>query len=307
MRLNAWTGLAVVGSRIVTCGVGGHADYAGNEGYAWDLSVSSPGAPVMLNAPTPAAQVTYNAEYYADGRPTSSHTYYSLHGVESLNRVFRFGIGSAWGDGNFQRPNVDAFNLATGDWDAANTWADVPGDTSIGRGQCQDAGTGNVYVSTATGVYRWEAATQTYTSIGNIPNGPAGSTYRPMAYDHTRGNLVVFGDNSVAGRINVHNGASWSSPSLTGSYITEVSGFNGHYGHYDAGLDLFLIRENGAGGRILTVHPTTWATGVLSVTGGAGITAAVNGVFGKFQRMPALSGYVYIPRTNSNVWFLAGA
>ena len=111
---------------LVMAGVGGHADYGGNEGYSIDLSAASPQW-TMLNQPTADADMRIDVTHYLDGRPTASHTYYSIFGSAARNKLFRFGIGSAYGSGNFQRPKVDSFNLGTNDWDAANTWPDIPG------------------------------------------------------------------------------------------------------------------------------------------------------------------------------------
>jgi hypothetical protein len=74
---------------------------------------------------------------------------------------------------------------------------------------------------------------------------------------------------------------------------------------HDAGLDKYIVKTDSAGNQVLLVDPVTWASSALATTGGGSMPTTLNGVFGLFQWMPALQGYVIEPRGNSDIWFLA--
>src|SRR5690606_36906719 len=107
-RIDAWNGLAADTrtSRLFSAANGGHADYSGNEVYEIDLSVDAPKWR-MLRAPTPEEFIVISNQtkgiyhdYYLDGRPSSTHTYYALNFISTRNAIFKFGAGSLWGSGN---------------------------------------------------------------------------------------------------------------------------------------------------------------------------------------------------------------
>jgi hypothetical protein len=312
-KVDAWNGLAVVGTRIIWAGVGGHADYAGNEITAIELGVDSPGAPVILKQPTPAAYYIIDADYYAvepDGkqRPTSDHTYYNQHPDLVRNKVFRLGVGSAWGGGNWTTNNVDAADLNTNDWDHANTWPDPTQSTPRACAQCRDAVTGNVYVTGISNLLRWNRVDATWTVLAAWPSGANGTAtyYRASLVDTLRNRVVFLGNAFAAsGVILIYDiaGGTWSQPSLTGSYATLVTSQVGATAHYDSASDQYLYKSV-TGSQVVAINPSTFATSLLSTTGPA-VPNALNGNFGRFQHMPDLGGYCYYPDGPENCWFLA--
>src|SRR5690606_17303874 len=101
-RIDAWNGLAADRgrSRLYSAANGGHADYAGNEVYELDLETDRPRWK-LLRGPSRKEDVLasdYNRkayhDYYRDGRPASTHTYYALQFLASRNAIFKFGAGS---------------------------------------------------------------------------------------------------------------------------------------------------------------------------------------------------------------------
>ena len=113
-RIDAWNGFAadVVNNVVYLGAAGGHADYAGNEVYAIDLTAAAP-TWTLETQPSPASAYTIDEPYYLDGLPSSMHTYYSMWFVEPRGMLFRFPGGSTWGSGNGNTPHIDAWDPAT--------------------------------------------------------------------------------------------------------------------------------------------------------------------------------------------------
>ena len=73
--------------RLIIWG-GGHADYAGNEIYAFDLNSLQMR---RLNEPSPVNTSGKCVETLSDGKPNSRHTYAGLAYIADANRMFSFG------------------------------------------------------------------------------------------------------------------------------------------------------------------------------------------------------------------------
>lgn len=303
-RIDAWCGLAAgVDGKVWIAANGGHADYAGNEVIGIDLMLDVPSWG-LLRDPTPMAQVSTNETHYADGRPTSSHTYYSLHHIAARGRVFRFSFGSAWGDGNFGRANVDAFDLASNDWDAKDSWAPVPGGVNIARSIAKNAVNENVYTIGANfAVQEWEEATATWRARASVDNN---HDYAASAVDTLRNRVFWVGSYGGAPAPLLFDiaGNTASYPALSGS----TAGFTGGYNcmEYEPSLDRFILK-NSSGGEVVLVDPSTFAFSLQPVTGAGLLPNAVNGVNGRFRHVAALGGCVYYPKYSAGMWFLRTA
>lgn len=306
-RMDAWNGIAANGTRLYLAGSGGHTDWAGNDAYSLDLGAGSPGAFVLDREPTAGAYIQQDVAYYDDGRPISSHTYYSLHFDPTRNKLFRMGVASAWGDGNHQFATVDAFDYTTGDWDAAGTWDSFPLTLDYARSMARDASNGNVYVVGPVYLYRWNVADGSITQLAAIPNGGDAAYYRASLVDHVRGKFIVFGDayDTPTG-ILVYDiaGNTWdSSKAVSGTGASTVAAASAHAAHYDADADAYIVKTN-IGDDVYSIAPITYAVSAITVSGDTPVNA-VNGVFQKFVYMPDLGGFSYLPRHSANVFFLA--
>lgn len=92
----AWSGgtLDPTGKRLLVWG-GGHADYYGNEVYAFDLEALKWS---RLTEPSPSP--TLSKDPMADGQPVSRHTYDGLAWIGHAGRFFAYGgsmAGIGWG------------------------------------------------------------------------------------------------------------------------------------------------------------------------------------------------------------------
>lgn len=103
---------------LVIPGAGGHADYGGNEVYAFWLSRLRW---ERLTDPSPTTRDT--TEALADGRPASRHTYDGVSYIESIRKIFVTG-GSLWYSGNGSK-GAWTFDVRSRQWERRK---DAPSD-----------------------------------------------------------------------------------------------------------------------------------------------------------------------------------
>lgn len=315
-RIDAWNGLAADTrtNRLYSAANGGHADYSGNEVVEINLSSETP-AWRMLRAPTPAESIVasdytkgiYN-DYYLDGRPASTHTYYALQFIGSRNAIFKFGAGSLWGTGNEGNWKTDAFSLASGDWHSAGTWPDIVGTRSGNTATpvCKNPLSEEVYIAAPGSLKRFDPASGTYASLATWPDNYTAGYGRACAVDPVRNRVVFFGDayRVPAGGL-VYDAASNSISRITFSgAASEITAQAYHYAWYEAKIGRFLLKT-AVGDKVYEIDPQSFAVSQVGTTGGGSLPDAMNGVQTRWQRLPNLGGYAYYPRSGSGVWFLA--
>src|SRR5690606_29235946 len=136
-------------------------------------------------------------DYYLDGRPASTHTYYALNFISSRNAIFKFASGSLWGSGNESNWNTDVFSLATNDWSAPNTWpsatAGVRGG-AVAASICKDPRTEQVYIATRGNIRRFEPSSGTFSTLTSWIQNASAVYARGCAVDVDRNRVVYFGD-----------------------------------------------------------------------------------------------------------------
>jgi hypothetical protein len=149
-KVNAWNGMSI-DTRTNTLwqlATGGHGDWHGNEVMKLPLNDD---APAWIEQYRASSSGNFIAEvaHYADGHPTSTHTYYSQQFIEARDRAMRFGVGGSAGPSAATYANVDGFDSTVAQgvdgWDSANTWTAVPAISSPIISSCKDASTENVY------------------------------------------------------------------------------------------------------------------------------------------------------------------
>ncbi len=295
-KVIAWCGMALDtrDSTLYSAANGGHMDYAGNEVNAIRLSNDTPSW-TERRAPTPAGQVIFNAGYYADGRPTSRHSYFAEVFVESKGRVMTVGAGSAWGPGD-GKSFVDGFDPATNDWDPAGTYPSVPSLQGPSYTVAKDPKTDDVYVVSN---YRLMRFRTTMNSRTTLTASFAVYGYETAAAVDTKRNRILF----VGGQA---NGAGYVYPIAGGAGAVANLGITeGALGiAYVPSLDAFLVRSASGGGQVTRIDAGSLQVTSLSTTGGAGIPSSTNGVYTRFAYAPGLGGVVYVPGYDSDVYFL---
>ena len=308
-RINAWNGLAANRdtSRLYLAAAGGHADWAGNEVYEIDLSLDTPSWRI-LRGPSPGNTITFGANYCTDGRPASTHLYYALTFVRSQHRIFKLSAGSVWGSGNESNSNVDGFDLNTGDWDAMGTWdAGSPHGDAIDRPYAHDPLTDDAYTFFSGAFRKWTSSVGTWTSLAARPSYANNDIVHasPAAVDTQRGR-VLFTRNAYKVAMNqgllLTNTGTLTDVTFTGADVAAVTARQGGM-HYLAAEDTFLLKTD-TSGEMYRIDATTFAVTTQPTTGPKP-PDAVNGVYTRFQYLPLLGGYAYLPSSASNFWFLA--
>lgn len=307
-RIDAWNGLAANrdDNQVYLAGAGGHADWAGNEVYAIDLSLAQPRWR-LLRGPTLGPAIVMNQPYYTDGRPSSTHLYYALHFVRARNRIFKMSAGSVWGDGNSNNNKVDAFSVAAGDWDPMGTFAEATSmGGAINRPYAQHPGTEDLYTFFAGSFRVWRAATATWQTLAARPSYANDDLVygSGSGVDPVRGRVVFLRnvyrlmqrqglELSLAGTL--------SDVTFTGP-AAAVTGQPQAGMQFVPGEDVFLIKTD-TGGEVARLDAANVVT--LQPTTGTSPPDAVNGVFTRWLYLPRLHGVAYLPSGGANFWFLA--
>jgi hypothetical protein len=316
-RIDAWNGLAADrrSNKLFSAANGGHADYAGNEVYEIDLSVEKP-AWKLLRAPTPNEQILASNyalkqfhDYYLDGRPASTHTYYALNFLASRNAIFKFGAGSLWGTGNEGNWKTDAFSLTLNDWHPAGTWPDAVGSRaqSLTASICMNPVTDEVYLATPGSLRRFDPVNGRFDVLAGWIDNATAVNARPCAVDTDRKRLVYFGDayRMPDGGLKYEIEANTLSRiSFSGSAAQEVAARSSNFAWYEPRVGKFLLKTL-SGSKVYSIDPESFEAREIATTGGESMPDAVNGVQSRWQRLPKLGGFAYYPRYGSGVWFLA--
>lgn len=319
-RIGAWNGLAadVRTNRLYTAANGGHADYAGNEVCEIDLSVDEPQWRI-LRQPTAVEYIVKSSstragkefhDYYLDGRPASTHTYYALQFLASRNAVFKFGAGSLWGSGNEANWKTDAFSLTNLDWHPAGTWPDVvPGSRRdvVGRSVCIDPTTEEVYVAAPKELRRFDPKSGSYEVLSEWPVSSYAVYKRPCAVDTKRKQVVFFGDGyrgPDGGFIYHITDKKLQQVRFRGPDVAAIVKRDHNFAWYDPANDRFLVKTRNAGD-VYAVDAETLSAAAMPTKGSENVPSATNGVHTRWQRLPALGGFAFYPTYRSGIWFLA--
>ncbi len=319
-RLDAWNGLAANRdtNRVYLANAGGHADWAGNEAYEIDLQQDLPRWKLLRGSTMAPDVLASNGSqgifhnYYADGRPSSTHLYYALQFVRARNRIFKMCSGSIWGTGNESNNLVDAFSLDANDWDPAGTWAATPNggaDTGvINRPFAQHPDTEDLYTFFTAAFRKWSAADATWSKLADRPSyanddivGGSASAVDPVRQ------RVLYTVNAY--KVAQHQGLLYAidtkvltDVTFSGPAVSDVSGAENGLAYLPS-ENAYLLKLSSAG-RVIRIDAVTFEATELA-TSGAAPPSAVNGVHTKWLYLPRLKGFAYLPHGSANFWFLA--
>jgi hypothetical protein len=310
-RIDAWNGISAdtLTSRIYLGGAGGHADYAGNEVYVLDLNATAPQW-VLETEPSPASAYLVDKPYYSDGRPSPTHTYYTLWFIEGRQKLFRFAGAATWGTGNGTTDRIDSWNPLSKTWDPDGTNPRISGGPIVEMPAAKDMLTGDVYqVQFNNHLYRWSQQANTVTDLGDAAGG-SGSFYdfykSPAVVDTSKGRVIFLSDGNAPAHVRVYDVAAktWSTGVVQGaaaSAVTEKESQGMAWFDYCAKAIVVKTRD---GGSVYILDPAT-LTATAFATSGATPPSPMNGVHTLFQSLPKLGGYAYQPTHDSKLWFLA--
>jgi hypothetical protein len=313
-KIEAWCGAALKrrGSVYLIGAAGGHADYTGNEVNALVLSDDAP-AWKELRAPSPAAVVLDSVQFYLDGRPSATHTYYASQFIESRNRLVVVASHGAFG--NFPAAPADyafkgnarsfSFDLARGDWDPPDYFARFPGSGVSSACLCvKHPLTDDIYYSRneGDGWYCWTAADNRWTKLSTVTRAP---WFCGAAIDLLRNRMLLVGSYTAAAPSVLGLDGSTQRVSFggLGADALTLSGYPGVV--YDEVLDRFLVLHNTGEGRIrlLSVDPQSWQVSRPEL-GGSEPVARPQGLQNAAQYAPELRGIVLANSYRGNVLFM---
>lgn len=290
----SYSGGTQMGTSAYTGMCPGHLDGAANAMFGIDMAADSPVWDLLITSST-AGDLVFNGTHNTDGRPAAAHTGWQIQAVPERNRIFRFGSYSVYGNGGTVTNKVDAFNLSTNTYDAADTWATVSNINNGGASNpcCKDS-SGNVYVlRTLDGnLLKWTQSSATWTDLGFSRSGV---TYdRPMAYDPVN-NRIVYANGSN----------SWHYNLGTSTFTNlSISATGGASFFWCGDLGVFLYKTFGSS-TVEQINPTTFEKTTYSVSGTAPAEAeagnAVNRLYGRMDWNEALGIVFCITQTTTNL------
>ena len=315
---NIFSGMAVRDdtSEIFIAAAGGHLDSSDNRVVSLDLRQDAPSWTIRQAA---SASVQQDVARYADGKPSSRHTYYSTIWCAQRSRLLLQGVFAAYGAGVMNFPNFEAFNPATNLWEASGYLADIP---TGNYGAARD-NNGNTISQAA--IRKWTQATDTFSAAISSPSGGSSTQVRfPWAYDPTR--TQWFGLSYGDGQGDTSWGAFIRGVKMSNSGLTQVAvTFNASAALtqlnadaptyaamiYDPDSDKFLFcsDQSGRAGVIYVVTPnatSVWDISILTQGGGSATPPAVTsaGLCGRFQYVPTYKGIVMMPTIGADLYFM---
>jgi hypothetical protein len=303
--INAWNGLMRGGTTWYSNKAGGDGNWQ-NATTSIDLNVDAPQW-TLVAAGSAFSAVNPTLPYYNDGRPVSIHTYFSQAVV--ANRLMTFGDYAAYainnpgyGAGRY----INSFNLSTGDYDPAGTWANIPSsfgwDMSRSIAVCRDPNTQIVWLAASYFFAKWDSGTWT-----TITPSTGGVTF--LAFD----GYATCIDTKRNRWVGLHDGSPYYNVGvvrlqvidLTTHVMTEIplAGtmptsplLNNCAMTYDQDGDRYLVQQ---GTSVFAVTPTTGSSTLIGT-----LPAAFNGPWNRFEYFPDLGGVAYLPEYASNIYFM---
>ena len=303
-------------SEIFIAAAGGHNDSSDNRVVSLDLRQDSPSWTTRMAASTVVQQ---DVARYADGKPSSRHTYHSTQWCAPRGRLLLQGAYAAYGGGVANYPTFEAFDPATNVWEAVNYLADIPAGY---YGAARDS-SGNTL--SQLGGRKWTQATDVFSSVISSPSGTAATQVRfPWAYDSSRDQWFGLsygdgqGDPSWGAFI---RGVKMSNTGLTqvavtfnaSAALTQLNADAPTYAAliYDPDNDRFLFcsDQTGREGVVYVVTPnatSVWDVSILAQGGGSLVPPwpGTGGLCGRFQHVPTYKGIAFLPDRTANVYFM---
>jgi hypothetical protein len=290
--VSAWSGGALDSkrSRLVLWG-GGHADYAGNEVYVFDINKL---AWERLTDPFPTP--VKDQEVNADGTPNSRHTYGTLAYIAHADRFFGVG-GSLYGVGFAKCDLTWTFDFDTKKWENRNPSGN--GIQGVNSTCAYDPATKKVWFCFPDGggwahlaSYDYDAKKWTEQSTGG-----ADLAYGGCAVDTKRGLLVVMGGGKMKAfnlRADKLTAEVWQT---TGGEEFLKQGGVGF--EYDQTADK-LVGWNGGKVYVLDPEKKAWT---VNDPPGAPKPCNNNGIYGRWRYVPSVNAFVLVTGIDANVHF----
>ena len=291
--VTAWSGGAYDTSRdrLLLWG-GGHADYGGNEIYAFDIGTLKW---LRVWGPTNnvASVLSPGTETYSDGNPVSRHTYSALAYIESTDQLFSQG-GALYRSGNGTKATW-LFDVKTNSWHRKD-------DNSSGVGgiwgqSAYDPVTKHVFHQDNNGLMEFDPVGNIWTIKGKVDGGIWNASLT-AAIDPSRRLFVAVGGRAIY--VWDLNSFQLTRPATTGGDAIISANAPGFV--YNPTTKKFLAWS---GGHVLyELDPTTWKWTAInpekeSKSPG---TAVSQGTYGRFQYIPSKDAVIVVNGNSENVY-----
>jgi hypothetical protein len=288
--MDAWSGGAydTRRDRLIVWG-GGHADYAGNEVYTFDLNSLKW---QRLTNPSPYSSPDSSSwDYNPDNTPVSVHTYDGLEYLPNVDRFWTHG-GSRWRSG-YAHQLTWTFDFAALRWSRR---ADSPACAQLEMVSAYDPVTGHVFVSgpaSCSGFYAYDPVANTWTQKSD-----RGVRYHQVAaIDPVRRKFVSIGD----GYVYAHSLTTGTRQTLNTTGATAILNETYPGFTYDSVSDRFVAWDGGPYVYVLNMDTLQWTR--LSPTNSVTPTPSTpNGTFGRWQYVPSKNVFIGVNKTDQNVW-----
>ncbi len=287
--------------RLVIFG-GGHMNYSGNELYAFDVKTLQW---QQLTQPSAREDISKTDPIYADGRPSSVHTYDGLEYLPNVDRLFTSG-GSIYGTGGCSG-NTWLFDFDA--QPAEDGWQHIA-DSRAGCGMISayDSGTGRVWYAAGSELLEFDPLKldAPWTPHPGVFSGTF-NFYMTAAVDPGRRKLAALGGTGYGGfpRVQVVDLASDPIPRaeiLATTGATEIEDSDGAGFVFDPVSDRFIAWNGGGSVYALDVDAKLW-TRLDPKDTNAIIPSAPekNGTYGRFRYIPSKNAFILVNSVETGV------
>lgn len=290
--VSAWGGAALDTrrNRLLVWG-GGHADYSGNELYAFDL-LEGTWARLTDPSPGPSSQM-YSVDPLPDGTPVSRHTYDGLVYLDAEDWLLAHGGSMA---------TSGAGTRVTWKFDPlAGTWLNLQPGGTIAPGEGQAVNLSSAYdPKTGTALMRDPYAVYVYTPRENqwtvLLDEAHTWSAQTSVFEPTRRLFFSIGGGElrvldVDAAMDVSD--AWAAADSNAIVAAEAPGVA-----YDPVGDM-LVAWSGGPARSLDLSTQTWEEGSAQ---GAPASAQPAGTFGRWRYVPILNAFVLVRAADEDVW-----
>jgi hypothetical protein len=292
----AWSGAApdLDNNQLYIWG-GGHDDYHGNEVYALDLATVRMR---RLNEPSPASAVLACSDQYADGLPSSRHTYDALAFLPGQRALFAFGGSKA--RCGFLANDTWTFSAANLTWTSRGQGG--PPAASPGVIADFDAASNRILLHDTAAFWSFDPATNAYQRLRDSVGVDYHMTGR---IDPKRQLFVMMGGGQVRA-ISIASGSSYAlvnwDNATTGCDVLRMAASPGLT--YDPVQDRLVGWAGGDDVYLFDADAKSCTK--ASFAGGPGPRgpATNQGTFGRFRYFPKLGVFVVVSDWQSNAFSL---
>jgi len=269
---------------------------SGNEIYGFDLATQQWS---MIQSPTPRDQVISdqgNVETYADGNPSSRHTYNGLVYLPPPYDALWSQGGSRWINGGGTNATWQ-YSFSNSSWTRK---VDTTLNSVLGVVSAFDPVSGNVIHRGKYEITAYNPAENTYTQLLRNSGG-WWLSYATAAVDPGRRYFVIVGDGNRGDETKVLDleTNTYFTPPISGD--TEIVNVIAPGLAYDPVSDKMVAW--GGGSDIYTLDLDTWVWTKVPVSGSVSPSAAnKNGTFGRFRYVPSKNVFIVVNDVDRNVY-----